>query len=230
MLLDNRRLLPLIALQQLLLVAALWPQLQLWVVAVGAMTLGIRAMMLWRGWPPLPARWLALLAITTVLLLGLQWRTLGTLPALINLLWLGYSLKMIEVRRERDIELVLLLAFFLIALALVQRQSIGWTAGMTVALWLAVTTLVAAIAPEQKRPWRSAGGALLLALPLLITLFLLLPSCRPSGRCPPPVAPCRGSRKSWPPAISANWSTPPNWPFGSPLPMAHPLSASATFR
>ena len=45
--LDNRRLLPLIALQQLLLVAALWPQLQLWVVAVGTITLGVRAMMLW---------------------------------------------------------------------------------------------------------------------------------------------------------------------------------------
>ena len=158
MLLDNRRLLPLIALQQLLLVAALWPQLQLWVVAVGAITLGVRAMMLWRGLQPLPARGLALLAITTVLLLGLQWRTLGPLPALINLLWLGYSLKMIEVRRERDIEQVLLLAFFLIALALVQRQSIGWTAGMAVTLWLAVTALVAAVAPEQKQPWRSAGG------------------------------------------------------------------------
>lgn len=184
MLLDNRRLLPLIALQQLLLVAALWPRLQLWVVAVGTTTLGVRAMMLWRGWPPLPARWLALLAITTVLLLGLQWRTLGTLPALINLLWLGYSLKMIEVRRERDIELVLLLAFFLIALALVQRQSIGWMAGMTVALWLAVTALVAAIAPEQKRPWRSAGSALLLALPLLITLFLLLPRLPPLWQMP----------------------------------------------
>ncbi|MFM5569333.1 DUF3488 and DUF4129 domain-containing transglutaminase family protein [Aeromonas veronii] len=184
MLLDNHRLLPLIALQQLLLVAALWPQLQLWVVAVGTITLGIRAMMLWRGWPLLPARGLALLAITTVLLLGLQWRTLGTLPALINLLWLGYSLKMIEVRRERDIEQVLLLAFFLIALALVQRQSIGWTAGMTVALWLAVTALVAAVAPEQKRPWRSAGGTLLLALPLLITLFLLLPRLPPLWQMP----------------------------------------------
>ena len=44
--LDNRRLLPFIALQQLLQDAALWPQLQLWVVAVGAITLGVRAMML----------------------------------------------------------------------------------------------------------------------------------------------------------------------------------------
>lgn len=184
MLLDNRQLLPLIALQQLLLIAALWPQLQLWVVAVGIMTLGIRAMMLWRGWPALPGRGLPLLAIATAVLLALQWRGLGTLPALINLLWLGYSLKMIEVRRERDIELVLLLAFFLIALALVQRQSIGWAVGMALALWLAVTALVAAIAPEQKRPWRSAAGALLLALPLLLTLFLLLPRLPPLWQMP----------------------------------------------
>ncbi|WP_412841799.1 transglutaminaseTgpA domain-containing protein, partial [Aeromonas dhakensis] len=41
-------------------------------------------------------------------------------------LWLGYGLKLIEVRRERDVEQVLLLAFFLVALALVQRQSMGW--------------------------------------------------------------------------------------------------------
>ena len=61
MLLDNRRLLPLLALLQLLLIPALWPQLQLWVVAVSLLTLGLRAMMLWRGWRPprsaqLPAR------------------------------------------------------------------------------------------------------------------------------------------------------------------------------
>ena len=63
MLFDNRRLLPLIALQQLLLVAALWPQLQLWVVAVGAITLGIRAMMLWRGWWWASARGAGALAV-----------------------------------------------------------------------------------------------------------------------------------------------------------------------
>ncbi|ELM3642783.1 hypothetical protein RYR58_004284, partial [Aeromonas salmonicida subsp. salmonicida] len=60
MLLDNRRLLPLIALQQGVLVLALWPQLQLWVVAVGAITLGVRAMMLWQEWRSPPARALAL--------------------------------------------------------------------------------------------------------------------------------------------------------------------------
>ena len=72
MLLDNRRLLPLLALLQLLLIPALWPQLQLWVVAVSLLTLGVRAMMLWRGWRAPPARALALLAITGALLLA--WR------------------------------------------------------------------------------------------------------------------------------------------------------------
>ncbi|MFE8730154.1 DUF3488 domain-containing protein, partial [Aeromonas hydrophila] len=69
MLLDNRRLLPLIALQQLLIIAALWSQLQLWVMAVGAITLFTRAMMLWRGWRPPPARVLAILAIGCLLML-----------------------------------------------------------------------------------------------------------------------------------------------------------------
>ncbi|MFQ2147840.1 DUF3488 and DUF4129 domain-containing transglutaminase family protein [Aeromonas jandaei] len=184
MLLDNQRLLPLIALQQLLLIAALWPQLQLWVMAVGAITLFTRAMMLWHGWRPPPARVLAILAIGCLLMLLLQWRGLGTLPALVNLLWLGYSLKLIEVRRDRDVEQVLLLAFFLIALALVQRQSIGWALLLALSLWLAVTALVNAAAPQQKRPWRSAGGALLLALPLLLTLFIVLPRLPPLWQMP----------------------------------------------
>ncbi|MGL4765097.1 MAG: transglutaminase TgpA family protein [Aeromonas sp.] len=184
MLLDNRRLLPLIALQQLLIIAALWPQLQLWVMAVGAITLFTRAMMLWRGWRPPPARVLAILAIGCLLMLLLQWRGLGTLPALVNLLWLGYSLKLIEVRRDRDVEQVLLLAFFLIALALVQRQSIGWALLLALSLWLAVTALVNAAAPQQKHPWRSAGGALLLALPLLLTLFIVLPRLPPLWQMP----------------------------------------------
>ncbi|GAB5992997.1 transglutaminase family protein [Aeromonas enteropelogenes] len=184
MLLDNRRLLPLIALQQLLLAAALWPQLQLWVLAVGAATLGVRAMMLWQGWCPPPARLLALLAGIGILLLVWQWRALGTLPALINLLWLGYSLKMIEVRRERDIEQVLLLAFFLIALTLVHRQSIGWAMMMALTLWLAITALVAAVDPALRQPWRKAGFALLLAFPLLLTLFLLLPKLPPLWQMP----------------------------------------------
>ncbi|WP_421160064.1 DUF3488 domain-containing protein, partial [Aeromonas dhakensis] len=184
MLLDNRRLLPLLALLQLLLIPALWPQLQLWVMAVSLLALGVRAMMLWRGWRPPPAAMLALLAILGVALLGWQWRQLGTLPALINLLWLGYGLKLIEVRRERDVEQVLLLAFFLVALALVQRQSMGWALAMAGALWLAVTTLLAAVQPLGRRLWLRAGVTLLLAAPLLLTLFLLLPRLPPLWQMP----------------------------------------------
>ena len=191
MLLDNRRLLPLLALLQLLLIPALWPQLQLWVVAVSLLTLGMRAMMLWRGWRPPPAAALALLAMLGVALLGWQWRQLGTLPALINLLWLGYGLKLIEVRRERDVEQVLLLAFFLVALALVQRQSMGWALAMTGALWLAVTTLLAAVQPLGQRLWRRAGLILLLAIPCCSPYFCCCQGWRRCGRCRAAAAPFR---------------------------------------
>ncbi|WP_026141264.1 transglutaminase TgpA family protein, partial [Aeromonas dhakensis] len=135
-------------------------------------------------WRPPPAAMLALLAILGVALLGWQWRQLGTLPALINLLWLGYGLKLIEVRRERDVEQVLLLAFFLVALALVQRQSMGWALAMAGALWLAVTTLLAAVQPLGRRLWLHASVTLLLAAPLLLTLFLLLPRLPPLWQMP----------------------------------------------
>ncbi|MBQ1784537.1 MAG: DUF3488 domain-containing transglutaminase family protein [Gammaproteobacteria bacterium] len=184
MLLDNRQLFQLAVLLQLLLVPALWPQLQLWVVAVGGLTLVVRGLMLWRGWRAPRSLWLSLLALLGACLLALEVRAIGVLAALINILWLGYSLKFIEVRRDRDIETVLVLGFFLIALALVYRQSIGWALVMAVALWLAVTSLAAAVQPGATRLWRVAGGALLVALPLLLTLFLVLPRLPPLWRMP----------------------------------------------
>lgn len=184
LLLDNRQLFQLAVLLQLLLVPALWPQLQLWVVAVGGLTLVVRGLMLWRGWRAPKSWWLSLLAVVGAGLLALEGLAIGVLATLINILWLGYSLKFIEVRRDRDIEMVLVLGFFLIALALVYRQSIGWALVMAGALWLAVTSLAAAVQPGATRLWRVAGGALLVALPLLLTLFLVLPRLPPLWRMP----------------------------------------------
>ena len=108
LLLDNRQLFQLAVLLQLLLVPALWPQLQLWVVAAGGLTLVVRGLMLWRGWRAPRSLWLSLLALLGAGLLALEGPAIGVLAALINILWLGYSLKFIEVRRDRDIETVLL--------------------------------------------------------------------------------------------------------------------------
>ena len=55
---------------------------------------------------------------------------------------------------------------------------------MVATLWLTVSTLVTAVAPEQRQPWRSAGASLLLALPLLLTLFLVLPRLPPLWQMP----------------------------------------------
>lgn len=184
LLLDNRQLFLLAVALQLLLLPALWPQLQLWVVMLGAISLAVRGLMLWRGWRAPKAWWLSLLALSGAALLALEGPAVGVLAVLINILWLGYSLKFIEVRRDRDVEVVLVLGFFLIALALVYRQSIGWALLMVAALWLAVTSLAAAVQPGVRQLWRVAGSSLLVALPLLLTLFLVLPRLPPLWRMP----------------------------------------------
>ncbi len=190
MLLDNRRLLPLLTLLQLLLIPALWPQLQLWVVAVSLLTLGVRAMMLWRAGArrPLP-RWHCWPCWV--------WRCLAgsgasSAPCRPSSTCSGSATASSSSRYgERDVEQVLLLAFFLVALALVQRQSMGWALAMTGALWLAVATLLAAVQPLGQRLWRRAGLTLLLAIPCCSPCFCCCQGWRHCGRCRAAAAPSR---------------------------------------
>lgn len=175
LLLDNRQVFQWLVSLQLLLLPALWPQLQLWLVAAAMLALAVRGGQLWHGWRAPRPLWLGSAALLAALLILLQAQSLGLLATLINLLWLGYSLKFLETRQERDVELVLVVAFFLIALAFIFRQSIGWALYLCLPIVAAVSALVAAVLPGSARPWRHAGWTLLVALPLALTLFLLLP-------------------------------------------------------
>lgn len=183
-LLDNRQVFQWLVSLQLLLLPALWPQLQLWLVAAAALALLVRAGQLWRGWRAPRPLWLALVAALAALLILVQAKALGVLATLINLLWLGYSLKFLEARRDRDVELVLVVAFFLIALAFIFRQSIGWALYLWLPIVAAVSALVAAVSPAAMRLWRHASWTLLVALPLAVALFLLLPRLPPMWRMP----------------------------------------------
>ncbi len=184
LLLDNRQVFQWLVSLQLLLLPALWPQLQLWLVAAAALALLVRAGQLWRGWRAPRPWWLASIAALAALLILVQAKALGVLATLINLLWLGYSLKFLEARRDRDVELVLVVAFFLVALAFIFRQSIGWALYLWLPIIAAVSALVAAVSPAGVRLWRHAGWTLLVALPLAVALFLLLPRLPPMWRMP----------------------------------------------
>lgn len=184
LLLDNRQVFQWLVALQLLLLPALWAQLQPWLVAAALLALLVRAGQLWRGWRPPKPLWLALLALVATGLILLQAKGLGVLATLINLLWLGYSLKFLEARRDRDVELVLVVAFFLVALAFIFRQNIGWALYLCLPVVVAVAALMAAVAPATGQLWRQAGRMLLIALPLTLLLFVLLPRLAPMWRMP----------------------------------------------
>ncbi|MFR9721516.1 transglutaminaseTgpA domain-containing protein [Aeromonas diversa] len=184
MMLESRRLWLLALLLQLPLLLALWPYLHGWVVLAILACQGWRGLTLWRGWPS-PARYLRLLltfAALALLLLGA--RGSGLLATLINLLCLAYGLKFLELSRERDMEPLLVVIFFLIALSLIERQSLPWALLLGAVYLLAIAALVLACWPQGQSPQKPALLALLLAFPLQAGLFLLLPRLPPLWQVP----------------------------------------------
>ncbi|MHA7000006.1 transglutaminase family protein [Aeromonas schubertii] len=184
MMLESRRLWLLALLLQLPLLLALWPYLHGWVVIAILACQGWRGVTLWRAWP-MPGRPLRLLlTLSALALLLLEARGSGLLATLINLLCLGYGLKFLELSRERDMEPLLVVLFFLIALSLIERQSLPWALLLGAVYLLGITALVLASWPEGRAPHRPALLALLLALPLQVGLFLLLPRLPPLWQVP----------------------------------------------
>ena len=63
------------------------------------------------------------LAIGAATTLALVSKEIGLLNALVNLLLLGYALKYIEMRNQRDVRVVVLAGYFIIALTFIDHQS-----------------------------------------------------------------------------------------------------------
>ncbi|MCL2914870.1 DUF3488 and transglutaminase-like domain-containing protein [Shewanella corallii] len=126
---------------------------------------------------------LAMASAATLLLITGQ---LGTLSALINLLILGYALKYIEMRQRRDVKTIILVGYFLVALAFIDNQSILNT------LLLAVVTIIntgglVSLYQGKTRPLDPLLGSAsitLLSLPLAGLLFLVLPRFSPLWMVP----------------------------------------------
>ena len=151
-------------------------------------TLGICAIcLLWRigiyiGKVAKPPRFLVTsLAIGAAITLALVSGQIGILNALINLLILGYALKYIEMRNQRDVRAVVIVGYFLIALTFIDHQSMLSTAHL-LAVTVVNTCVLVTLYQSQYR-WRHTlwfGGKLLLqSVPLALLLFLVLPRFTP---------------------------------------------------
>ncbi|MBT0961495.1 transglutaminase TgpA family protein [Denitromonas iodatirespirans] len=153
------------------------PRLPLWLGALAALILLWRvASTRFKGAVPVPRLLAPLLALGAGVLILTQYGTLFGQQAGIALLVLMLGLKYLECRRPRDIQVLVLLCFFLQLGLFLDTQSPLTGAGALLGAWLATTTLLSL--HSRQRPSaqvRTAGLLMLQALPLMVVMFVLFP-------------------------------------------------------
>lgn len=168
----------------LLCLAPLLPHLPEWLSALTALTMLWCGMLLWRQ-ATLPHRGLlAMVAIAGASGVLLHFHTLFGLKPGSAFLVLLFSLKLLEMRTQRDGFALVLLGYFLSLTQFFYSQGIG-SAVMTLAgVVLTTTALIILNQPQQTSPrtlsaalpsLRLAGLMLLQATPFMLLLFLLFP-------------------------------------------------------
>ncbi len=133
-----------------------------------------------RGAWPLPGRplKLGLLAMCLTGLLLEYGNPIGLEP-MVALLVSAYVMKLLEMVHRRDAYLVVLLAFFVAALAALFDQSISGAGYVLGCLLLVLAALIGLHQSDttsgRLRPLRGAAALLFQAMPLMILMFLLMP-------------------------------------------------------
>jgi protein-glutamine gamma-glutamyltransferase len=147
------------------------------------------AIILWRQLAArraLPAPGTAVRVVVTLALTALiavNFRTLNGLEAGSALLIVMGAAKLLELRTRRDALIVIAVALFLLLAACLDRQSLLRVPLYAAAAWLSCTALAAitaegrpgVAAPPLRAAARTAGSALLYALPLALVAFLFFP-------------------------------------------------------
>lgn len=126
---------------------------------------------------------LALGSASTLILVSSQ---IGMLDTLINLLTLGYALKFIEMRQRRDVRVVVLVGYFLIAMTFVEKQSLWFALHLTFVTGINTAVLVSLYrANSSVKPATKLGFKIILqSIPVAILLFIVLPRLPPIWMVP----------------------------------------------
>ncbi|MFQ6372426.1 transglutaminaseTgpA domain-containing protein [Shewanella sp. YIC-542] len=133
-----------------------------------------------------PRLLVTLLAVAAALTLALVSRELGLLNALINLLILGYALKYIEARCRRDVRVIVLAGYFLVALTLIDHQGIGYVLLLAPVIAINTLTLISLYLETGNisRQGQLTLKLLLQSLPLALLLFITIPRLPPLWMVP----------------------------------------------
>ncbi|GGB69919.1 transglutaminase TgpA family protein [Shewanella inventionis] len=126
------------------------------------------------------------LAIGAAITLALVSTEIGLLKALINLLILGYALKYIEMREQRDVKAIVLVGYFLIALTLLDQQGMLNTLHLLVVVIINTGILVSVYQDKSNKLANLSFSVKLVlhSLPLAILLFVVFPRLGPLWMVP----------------------------------------------
>lgn len=121
---------------------------------------------------------LTAIALILALLVGLPQ---GLLSVFLGLLTLAFALKLLELKEERDYQALVLIAYSLVALGFLLRQSLLETLVLLMAIALATLGLAALYRPlsRPRQPFAALLRLLGSAIPLLLVLFLIAPRLPP---------------------------------------------------
>ncbi len=150
-----------------------------WTIAFCALALVLR---LYIGWQrkPLPSSWL-LIALTLVAFAGIlvSYRTLFGRDSGVALLLAMAALKLLEMSRTRDVNIVMVLCYFLALTNFFYTQTIATALYSTAAIWVITATMVGlqhlAVRGRMAVIFRTSGILLAQAVPVMLVLFVLFP-------------------------------------------------------
>jgi transglutaminase-like putative cysteine protease len=139
----------------------------------------------WRGWIAWaamhhPSRWItALLTIAAAAATWFQYGRIFGREAGVTLLIVMSSLKLLEMRTQREVTLSIHLGFFLVLTNFLFSQTIPLGLYMLVCVWIFVATLVGfnrvGSTPTLAQRLRPAAALLAQSLPLMVAFFILFP-------------------------------------------------------
>lgn len=159
--------------------APLRAQTPAWIVAIFLLCAAGRLLCHWRGLPRPPAPLSLLLLASTILGLLLSYGTLLGVEGGFGILLVLVSLKLLETRVRRDLQVLALLGFFLALCSLFFEQELGRWLYVGTGILLLTAALIRLHASAQRgeiwRSFRLAGTMLLQALPLVLLLFVFCP-------------------------------------------------------
>jgi transglutaminase-like putative cysteine protease len=162
----------------LLAIAPNAPDVHAWIVLLALGAMALRLTIEWRRWSLPPKYVRIVIAVAAMGGVLLTYRTLNGLEAGTAFLVLMGAMKLLETRNERDLTVLVFVAYFLLFAGFLYNQSLVRLPWMLLTAWTLTATLMRvhqSARLSMREALRLTGKMVLQALPLAIALFVLFP-------------------------------------------------------